>query len=262
MKRARLPVWLIHWKTAETPERMDRLRAAGFEPLYSSEIVPAMMRALEAAAPAAVVIDLGRLPSHGREVGHALRMRKTTRLIPLVYLGGEPEKVARIRELLPDAFFGDWSAVRDLVLDAVRSAPANPVRPPDPMAQYAGRPLPKKLGIKENTLAVAVAPPDGFLASLGPLPEGARIETGDHSRGELYVWFVRSAEELHRDLTAILKRTRGAPLWIAYPKKIAAAASGLTQPAVRKAGLALGWVDCKVCAIDETWSGLVFRRRK
>jgi hypothetical protein len=53
----------------------------------------------------------------------------------------------------------------------------------------------------------------------------------------------------------------GGRLWIAWPKQASGVKTDVTQPAVREFGLAAGWVDFKICAIDETWSGLAFARR-
>ena len=123
------------------------------------------------------------------------------------------------------------------------------------MAGYSGTPLPAKLGVKpEQRLAVSGAPA-GFLPSLGPLPAGARLT----SRGpfDLGIFFVRSA----RALAAALARARprldpDGALWIGWPKKASGVPTDVTEDVVRRAALACGLVDVKVCAIDETWSGL------
>jgi hypothetical protein len=77
---------------------------------------------------------------------------------------------------------------------------------------------------------------------------------------DLFLWFVRSVRQLNRGLEryAVL----GVPVWIIWPKQASGVDSDLTQNAVRAAGLGAGLVDYKVCAVDETWSGLLFRRRR
>jgi CheY-like chemotaxis protein len=95
-------ICLLHWNEGEAAERLERLRAAGFDAYHSVLAGPPLFRQLRANPPAAIAIDLGRLPSHGREVGAALRATKATRYIPLVFVGGEAEKVDRVRALLPD----------------------------------------------------------------------------------------------------------------------------------------------------------------
>jgi hypothetical protein len=78
----------------------------------------------------------------------------------------------------------------------------------------------------------------------------------------LAVWFVRARDELTRDLMSISDAAGDVPLWIAWPKKTSALRSNLGEADVRGAGLASGLVDYKICAIDETWSGVLFRRRR
>lgn len=95
---------LVYWNAAEAQERAARLQAAGYEVDFDP-LTPAALRALGQDSPGAVVIDLSRLPSQGRDVGLDLRLYKSTRLIPLVFIEGDPDKTSRIRELLPDASY-------------------------------------------------------------------------------------------------------------------------------------------------------------
>ena len=127
------------------------------------------------------------------------------------------------------------------------------------MAGYSGTPLPQKLGIKPGSVVAVVAAPDGFEALLDPLPPGASLRADARGRPDLALWFVCSSRELRSD--RIDRLADGRPLWIAWPKKTSGVETDLTESVVRQAGLARGLVDTKVCAIDETWSGLLFRRR-
>src|SRR5688572_27413238 len=111
---------LVHWNAAEARERRDRLAALGHEVTAAPPDGLAALRAIEAHRPDAVVIDLSRLPSHGREVALALRERKSTRTVPLVFLEGPAEKVARLRALLPDATFATWRGARGAVARALK----------------------------------------------------------------------------------------------------------------------------------------------
>jgi hypothetical protein len=123
------------------------------------------------------------------------------------------------------------------------------------MAGYSGTPLPAKLGVKPGQRLALSAAPDGFLRSLGVLP----AETCLTTRGafDLGVFFVRSAHELAAALAKGLPRLDPAgALWIAWPKKASGVPTDVTEDVVRAAALARGLVDVKVCAIDETWSGL------
>lgn len=130
-------------------------------------------------------------------------------------------------------------------------------------AGYSGTPLPKKLGVKAGSLVVVVNMPDGFVAQLGAMPLGARLSTRAVGSPDLVVWFARSKRELDGRVASIgaLVATGGG-LWIAWPKKASGVVTDLTEDVVRGAGLAHGLVDYKVCAIDATWSGLKFARRK
>jgi hypothetical protein len=169
---------LIHWNAAEARARSAQLRQLGFTVCSGLPAIPDLLRELSASPPAAIVIDLTRSPSHGRELGIALRQRKATRPIPLVFAGGAPEKVARVRGLLPDATFTEW----DGIAPALRRAIANPVSQPvvhaSAFAAYAGRPLVQRLGIKPKMRVALVAAPRGLRATLAPLPEGVRLTTG------------------------------------------------------------------------------------
>jgi hypothetical protein len=78
----------------------------------------------------------------------------------------------------------------------------------------------------------------------------------------LTIWFTKSRKELKANIGKMAVTIGEGKLWIAWPKKGASLASDLTQQDVREAGLAVGLVDYKICTIDETWSGLLFTRRK
>lgn len=252
---------LIHWKAEEASARIETLRAAGYEVEYS-ELDGAGYRALRNDPPAAFVIDLSRLPSHGMEVGTGLRGYKATRTVPLVFVEGAPEKVERIKRVLPDATFTTWSRIRSSLKSAIAHAPANPVKPESNLAGYSGTPLPKKLGIKPNSIVALLNMPRGFETTLGELPEAVTFITETTGKPELIIWFIRTRFELESRITEMREATGAGGLWIAWPKKASGVASDLTENIVRDTGLAIGLVDYKVCAIDATWSGLKFARRK
>jgi hypothetical protein len=129
------------------------------------------------------------------------------------------------------------------------------------MAGYSGTPLAQKLGIKEGHTVGLVNPPDGFTALLEPLPERVTLVSGVRSRRDVVVMFARLRGELESKLTALTKAVfPDGAIWIAWPKKSAAKALGIatdiTEDTVREVALPTGLVDNKVCAIDDTWSGL------
>lgn len=161
---------LIHWNADEAVERIEQLRAAGRQVDFTVLKGGGDLRGLATDPPDAVITDLHRLSSAGRDLGLFLRKQGSTRRLPLVFAGGDPAKVARIRELLPDATYSSWSRIKESLDRAIRNPPADP--------------------------------------------------------------------------------------------KASGVATDLTQPHVRKTGLSAGLVDYKICAIDKTWSGLLFTRRK
>lgn len=127
-------------------------------------------------------------------------------------------------------------------------------------AGYSGTPLVDKLGIKSDTRVQFVSEPPNFSAFLGTLPEGCRVTP----RGPLdfAMVFVTRRPDLSKRFPKLRDRLASTGmLWVSWPKKTSGVASDLTENIVREIGLAGGLVDVKVCAIDETWSGLKFVRR-
>jgi len=254
-------VRLIHWNQTEAENGATRIRAGRYE-VHAGPLTAPGLRQLREHPPDAVVIDLSRLPSQGRDVGLGLRTYATTRRVPLVFVGGDPDKVAGVTALLPDATYTTWGRIRSALARAIANPPAAPVVPRSALAGYSGTPLPRKLGIRENSVVVLVNAPPGFRAGLGTLPAGALVTDRWPGRFQLAVWFVRSLRDLRRGVRAAAARLKEGSLWIAWPKKSSSPASDLTQQCVREAGLGAGLVDYKVCAIDATWSGLLFTRRR
>lgn len=253
-------VRLIHWNEAEAKERADRLRAAGYQAEYAP-FGPGSMRGLRTRRPSALVIDLGRLPSHGRAVACEVRAAKATRDIPLVFVDGAAEKVAAMRAILPDAVYTTWRGIRGALKRALARPLRDPVVPVS-LSGYGETPLPRKLGIRAGFVVALVGAPKDFDATLGALPEDVTLRRGARGKPDLVVWFVRSQAEVRKRVRALGALAGRGGLWIAWPKQASGVKSDLTQPVVRKIGLASGLVDYKVCAIDATWSGLRFTVRK
>src|ERR1017187_3132705 len=137
-KMARMPrVLVVHWNAPEAAERAQRLRDQGFEAESYAGPGGAAFLALAAAPPGAIVIDLARIPSQGGAAGIAFRQRKATRLVPLVFIEGDPEKTAHVRAMLPDAIFTTWTKIGAALRRALRQAPRQPLVP-DTFARYSG----------------------------------------------------------------------------------------------------------------------------
>lgn len=128
------------------------------------------------------------------------------------------------------------------------------------MAGYSGTPLPKKLGIKEDHRVALLNAPADFARTLGELPMGTDLhEELDGGPFDVVVLFTSVRSELKRRFGSVAKRlTPAGGLWIAWPKKASGVPTDLTENTVRDIGLEVGLVDNKVCAVDETWSGLRF----
>ena len=104
-------VRLVAWRDDEGRLRASELARLGHPVEYVASEGRVLLTALKEDPPGAVIIDLSRSPAHGRDLAVALRIHKATRHVPLVFAGGAPEKVARVREVLPDAYFADWSDI-------------------------------------------------------------------------------------------------------------------------------------------------------
>jgi hypothetical protein len=132
------------------------------------------------------------------------------------------------------------------------------------VAGYSGTPLPKKLGIKEEYRLALIQAPKGFDGVLGALPDGVDITTSARGHSDVVLFFTTRRAELERRFDS-LKRALvpNGGLWIAWPKRASGVDTDITEGVVRDIALERGLVDNKVCAIDETWSGLrlVYRLR-
>jgi hypothetical protein len=251
---------LIHWNAAEGRECAERLREAGFS-IDFEPTTPASMKRAAGRPPDAFVIDLSRLPSQGREIALWIRERKGTRGVPIVFVDGEKEKVEKVRRALPDAVFTSWNRIGGAVKRAIARPPMAPVVPSQ-RAGYSGTPLPQKLGIKPASTAGLVGAPDDFHKTLGALPAGATLVRAPKAPVDLVVWFTTSRQGLEGNLPRIAKLSGAGGLWIAWPKKSSGVPSDITEDVLREVILPTGLVDVKVCAIDQTWSGLKFVRRR
>jgi hypothetical protein len=128
---------------------------------------------------------------------------------------------------------------------------------------YSGTPLPKKLGIGAATRFAVKSDPPGFAASLQPLPPGAVQARGMRGPLDVVIAFFTSRAEVVRDWPMLTKAAApDGAVWVAWPKRSSGVATDITENVLREDLLPSGWVDTKVCAIDETWSGLRFNLRK
>jgi hypothetical protein len=125
------------------------------------------------------------------------------------------------------------------------------------MAGYSGTPLTKKLGIKDGHRVAFPGAPEDFTGLLGELPEGVSVKSRATGPLDVIVFFTKRRSELERRLPALRRAMDpAAGLWIAWPKRSSGVETDMTEDVARDLGYANRLVDNKVCAIDETWSGL------
>jgi hypothetical protein len=131
-------------------------------------------------------------------------------------------------------------------------------------AGYSGTPLPKKLGIREESRVALLGAPEGFMSTLGDLPYGVKVRTKAGGEADVILLFSTKFTRLRSEFGKAMQMMppSGGMLWVAWPKRSAKTDTDLDENLIRDFGLAAGVVDTKVCAIDEKWSGLRFSRRR
>ncbi len=254
-------LFLVHWDPDEGRRRQQSLERLGHDVAFFADLAGTpLLRALRAGGADAVLFDLSRRPSHAREIAMSMRTSAATRQTPLLFVDGEPAKVAALKAVLPDATYTTWGRLKTAVPRAIRTAPAAPFVPPD--ALYAGRTLAQKLGIRAGERVAVLGAPKDFATTLGAVPDKARLTAVFDAASDRVVWFLRSRAELRVALGRLSATLQQQVAWLAWPKKTSGVPSDLDGNVVRDAGLAAGLVDFKVCSVDATWSGLAFKRAK
>jgi hypothetical protein len=131
------------------------------------------------------------------------------------------------------------------------------------MAGYSGTPLAQKLGIKTGQKVVTISAPASYKKLLSPLPEKVSF-TKEMDSGTMFAHlFVSDRKTLEKELKRLRKLTADTGiLWVSWPKKSSGVATDVTEDVIREVALPFGFVDIKVCAVDETWSGLKLMVRR
>ena len=266
----RMTLRLICWNGTDAERHAAELRRAGYRVIDEPLANPGgAVRYFHELDPDAVVVDLDRLPSHGRELGMSLGASKSTCHLRLIFAGGLAAKVDPIRTALPGAIFTGWEDAPA----AIERAMAQPVAPrlhsrELPRASGPGA-LERKLDIKPQTRFAIVAPGgaprgDGTWLSelLTSVPDAAVAQRWIDTSTTLALFVVSTRRELvHAFTRARTSLPPNASLWIVHPKQTSLLAADFNQDDVREAGLLQGFVDYKVCAVDKDWSALKFARR-
>ena len=131
------------------------------------------------------------------------------------------------------------------------------------MAGYSGTPLWKKLGIKDQSEIYLSGEPNDYLELIAPLPRGVRFVPRLTRNTDLVHIFATEKMRLARQLSAALSKLKpDGVIWVSWPKRSSRVPTDITEDAIRDVALPIGLVDIKVCAVDETWSGLKLMIRK
>ena len=131
------------------------------------------------------------------------------------------------------------------------------------MAGYSETPLPQKLGIKPGLTIVTINPPTNYRRLLGKIPEGVTFSDRLKPDSSFIHVFTRKRSELANRLPVLRARIANAgTVWVSWPKRSSGVPTDVTEDVIRAVALPLGFVDVKVCAIDETWSGLKLMVRR
>jgi hypothetical protein len=131
------------------------------------------------------------------------------------------------------------------------------------MIGYSGTPLAKKLGIKEGSRLLLVDAPDDYLALLEPLPEDIQFDIQLSEATDIVQIFSVHRAELQQLLASYRAKLKSTGMiWVSWPKKSAKVPTDITEDIIREVALPLGYVDIKVCAVDQVWSGLKLVIRK
>lgn len=131
------------------------------------------------------------------------------------------------------------------------------------MAGYSGTPLAKKLGFKKGHRIRIKNAPDNYLDLVSSRPDNVKISKSIRKDIDILHFFTTSSSELASDLPKLMRAIhQNGMIWISWPKKSSGVTSSVTEDTIRTVALPLGLVDVKVCAVDETWSGLKLVIRK
>ena len=126
-----------------------------------------------------------------------------------------------------------------------------------PLTGYSGTPLAKKLGIKEGTILRLFQEPANYFDLFTNMPAGVKVVRETTGHKDIVHFFTKDIAELDNSITSLRKEIfPGGMIWVSWPKRASKVETNVTEDLVRNIALRNGLVDVKVCAIDETWSGL------
>jgi CheY-like chemotaxis protein len=257
-----LRIRLLHWKAQEAATHLQLLRKSGYGVEHDEQFSPALMKSWRESPPDAFLIDLSRLPSHGREIAVALRQSPKTKFVPLVFCDGLPEKVDSVRAFLPDAVYCNSSNLPSALAQAIQNRLVDPVKPAAMMDRYKNRTAARKLGIKAGSVVALVDAPQEATGILGELPENVELRVEPTSRAAVTLCFLYEPHRVGPLLSELRHYATTGKLWILWQKGGSAARGDVTESLVRNQALDLGLVDYKICSVDAHWTAMLFALKK
>ena len=128
---------------------------------------------------------------------------------------------------------------------------------------YSGTPLAQKLGIKAGTTVAVIGGPKTYQDLIAPVPERVTIATKPSAvAGVIHIFSTKRAQLITALASAMAAMAPSTAIWVSWPKRASKVATDITENTIRDVALPLGLVDVKVCAVDDTWSGLKLVKRK
>jgi hypothetical protein len=257
-------IFYLHWHADEAADHVKPLKAAGHRVRVHSNVEKT---ADFGPTPSdAFVISLDRLPSHGRAVAAVLWESKKRRSIPVIFVGGATDKIKATKTMFPAATY----CRRDELLDVLKGLEAGALAVPveatlkkPSTSGYSGKPLPQKMGLIAGQRVAFLHPPKEWDDLIGPMPADVTRFAKPAKDLDLAVLFVTERRTLAKEFPKLTAHMAAkGMIWVSWPKKSAKVKTDLDENVVREIGLDENWVDVKVCAVSEVWSGLKFLRRK
>ncbi|BDC49739.1 hypothetical protein F183_A20550 [Bryobacterales bacterium F-183] len=246
---SRATVILLHWKSEEIPELIPYLGDVAVVP-YAPVTGEGMKGLATYAVPDALVVSLDRMPSHGQAVAWHYQARKATRHVPVVFAGGEPEKVAKAREVMPHALFCSWKTAAKTVQKAIANPPVPAVTAPK--APVSNRPMAEKLGLKAGIRVALIGAPMALERLVPGMDFELDVVEEPDARTEAVWWFVRSAEEVADGFEWIVPRLGKKPkIWVFYRK-----GKSLTWQGLSEAAAMYGLAQFKILSLNAEWTGV------
>ncbi|NQU47665.1 MAG: hypothetical protein HQ519_03375 [Planctomycetes bacterium] len=225
-------VLYVHWKHAEGRAEVAELQRLGHEVTVFFEPGGLKLADLKPTLPEVVVINMDRLPSHGRTTAHWLRSTKATQRLPIVFCGGAEKKVALARAMLGDAVFCQG---KDLA-EAVRIALTVP-QMDRPITTCSSKPLWQKLGIMPGHVVFQLGGPISLIDLLGDdIPADVKLrrwvdETKMPATGaNLILLFAQTKSYLRKAFPVVETASQsGRPMWVFWIKRTSPLVSNLSQ---------------------------------